>query len=81
MSLPSISQSERYGMSSSASSPSTSGTLTALGANWPLSASATCSATCVPARSCASFVEAPRCGVQTTLSYLNSGLSVVGSFG
>ncbi len=32
-------------MSSSASSPTTSGTLTALGANWPLSASASCTST------------------------------------
>ncbi len=68
MSLPSSSQTCRYGMSSSASSPSFSGTLTALGANCPFRASATCSATCVPARSCASLVEAPRCGVATTWS-------------
>ncbi len=68
-------------MSSSASSPSTSGTLTALGANWPLSARATCSATWVPARSWASLVEAPRCGVVTTWSYLMRRSSVVGSTG
>ena len=68
-------------MSSSASSPGASGMFTALLANSPLSTAATCSAMIMPARSCASTVLAPRCGVATTLSYLNSGLSVVGSLG
>src|SRR6266540_1311933 len=54
-------------------------TLTALGTNWPASASSTCSAMVTPALSCASAVEAPRCGVTTTLSRPNSGLEVVGS--
>ena len=45
-----------------------------------MSASRTISATVVPALSCASLVEAPRCGVTTTLSNAKSGESVVGSF-
>ena len=36
-------------------------------------------ATAVPALSCASVVEAPRCGVTTVLGSPNSGLSVHGS--
>ena len=38
-----------------------------------------CSATCSATFSCASFVAAPRCGVQTTFSKAKSGLSVAGS--
>ena len=38
-----------------------------------------CSATCSATFSCASAVAAPRCGVQTTFSSANSGLSVAGS--
>ena len=81
MSLPRSSQRPTNGMTSSASSPRLNGTLTALGANCPLRASATCSAVWMPARSCASLVEAPRCGVLTTWSYLKSTSSVVGSVG
>ncbi|SLI44755.1 Uncharacterised protein [Mycobacteroides abscessus subsp. abscessus] len=54
-------------------------TFTAPGTNSPASASSTDLATSVPARSCASVVEAPRCGVTTTCGSSNSGLSVQGS--
>ena len=53
---------------------------TANGTKSPLSASCTMSATTSPARSCASRVLAPKCGVATTLLNVNSGDSVVGSF-
>ena len=43
------------------------GMLTAVETTPPVSAATTCSAVCTPARSCASAVEAPRCGVTTTL--------------
>ena len=52
---------------------------TANGTNSPCSASTTCSAIVCPALSCASTVDAPRCGVTTTESSSNSGDSVVGS--
>ena len=54
-------------------------TFTAYGTNSPRSANLTISATVVPALSCASRVDAPRCGVTTTLSNPKIGLSVVGS--
>ena len=47
--------------------------LTAFVTTAPSSAAATCSATITPARSCASSVEAARCGVTTTLSRSSSG--------
>ena len=47
--------------------------LTAFVTSPPSSAAATCSATITPARSCASPVEAARCGVTTTLSSSRSG--------
>ena len=55
--------------------------LTALVTTPPLSAAITCSAVTTPARSCASAVEAPRCGVTTTSSRAKSGCSVKGSEG
>ena len=55
--------------------------LTAKGTNSPRSARTTCSAMVCPALSCASTVDAPRCGVTTTESSSNSGDSVVGSCG
>ena len=55
------------------------GMFTAVVTTPPVSAAATCSATCSPARSCASTVDAPRCGVTTTLGLPNSGWSVIGS--
>ena len=58
---------------------SAASTLTANGTNSPASASWTMSAMVSPALSCASRVEAPRCGVTTTCSSSNSGDSVVGS--
>ena len=54
--------------------------LTAKGTKSPFSANCTMSATTSPARSCASRVLAPRCGVATTLLKAKSGESVVGSF-
>ena len=47
--------------------------LTAFVTSPPSSAAATCSATITPARSCASSVEAARCGVTITLSSSSSG--------
>ena len=55
-----------YGPSTSRSSAPTVGMLTAFVTSPPSSAAATCSATITPARSCASSVEAARCGVTTT---------------
>ena len=56
------------------SSAETAGMLTAVETTPPVSAATTCSAVWTPARSCASVVEAPRCGVTTTFSYpSNSG--------
>ena len=57
-----------YGSSTARSSPWTVGMLTAFVTRPPVSAATTCSAVTTPARSCASVVEAPRCGVTTTLS-------------
>ena len=54
-------------------------TLTASATNSPARALSTLAATSVPARSCASAVEAPRCGVTTTSGRSNRGLSVHGS--
>ena len=47
--------------------------LTAFVTSPPSSAATTCSATITPARSCASSVDAARCGVTTTLSSPSSG--------
>ena len=57
----------RNGLSASASSGAIAGMLTAVETTPPVSAATICSAVCTPARSCASVVEAPRCGVTTTL--------------
>ena len=62
------------GRTSSAMTPP--GTLTASGTSSPPSARRTDLATATPAFSWASSVEAPRCGVTTTVSSSNSGLSV-----
>ena len=75
---PSFSASGRPGRTSSATTPP-AWTFTASGTNSPCSASRTERATAVPALSCASVVEAPRCGVTTVFGSPNSGLSVVGS--
>ena len=50
------------------SSSGIAGMFTAVETTPPVSAATTCSAVCTPARSWASVVEAPRCGVTTTLS-------------
>ena len=76
-SRPSLRTRSSHGATSSPTTPPP--TLTASGTNSPASASFTLSATSVPARSCASPVDAPRCGVTTTCGSSNSGLSVVGS--
>ena len=55
--------------------------LTALVTTPPVSAAVTCSAVTTPARSWASAVEAPRCGVTTTSSRAKIGCSVKGSEG
>ena len=61
------------GPSTSRSSPRIEGMLTAFVTTSPSSAAATCSATITPARSCASAVDAARCGVTTTWSSSSSG--------
>ncbi len=75
---PSFSASGSSGRTSSATTPPAC-TLTASGTNSPCNASFTLFATARPALSCASAVEAPRCGVATTLSKANSGEEVHGS--
>ena len=61
------------GPSTSRSAWSTTGMLTAFVTMPPSSAATICSATITPARSCASSVEAARCGVTTTWSSSSSG--------
>ena len=63
------------GRSTSRSAWSTTGMLTAFVTMPPSSAATICSATMTPARSCASPVEAARCGVTTTSSSPSSGPS------
>ena len=75
-SRPSLEASGRKGPITSMSSARAAGMLTALETNSPDSAAATCSATIRPARSCASWVEAPRCGVTTTLGSDSTSPSV-----
>ena len=58
----------------SATSAASAGMLTAEVTTPPVRAAATCSATTTPARSWASEVEAPRCGVTTTPGSPKSGL-------
>ena len=70
---PSRDASGTYGPSTSRSSAPITGMLTAFETSPPSSAAATCSATITPARSCASPVDAARCGVTTTLSSSSSG--------
>ena len=80
-SRPSFSHRGTKGASASIVSGRTAGMLTALVTTPPVSAATTCSAVTIPARSWASAVEAPRCGVTTTSSRPNSGCSVIGSVG
>ena len=63
------------GPSTSRSAWSTTGMLTAFVTVAPSRAATTCSATITPARSCASPVEAARCGVTTTCRARAAGLS------
>ncbi len=70
---PSFAASGTNGPSTSRSSAPITGMFTAFVTSPPSSAAATCSATITPARSCASPVEAARCGVTTTLSSSSSG--------
>ena len=74
ISKPSLRTRSSHGATSSPTTPPP--TFTASGTNSPASASFTLSATSVPARSCASAVDAPRCGVTTTCGRSNNGLSV-----
>ena len=76
--VPSFWVSGSQGRTSSPTTPVTC-TFTASGTNSPARASCTERATSVPARSWASSVDAPRCGVTTTCGSSNSGLDVVGS--
>ena len=75
---PSLRTSSSQGPTSSPTTPP-AWTFTASGTKSPASASSTLFATSVPARSWASVVEAPRCGVTTALGWSNSGESVLGS--
>ena len=68
-SRPSVLHSGTNGPASSISSGPMLGMFTAFETTPPVSAATTCSATCTPARSCASVVEAPRCGVTITLGH------------
>lgn len=77
--LPRDSHNPENWATNSAPSPTGTGALIACRGTSPFSAVATCSAACVPARSCASAVLAPRCGVTTTLGNEKSGESVIGS--
>ena len=70
---PSSDASGMNGPSTSRSAWSTTGMFTAFETMPPSSAATTCSATISPARSCASSVEAARCGVTTTWSSSSSG--------
>src|SRR3984957_6968858 len=76
---PSFSASATNGLSLGAPSAVIEGKFTALVRAPRTRYSAICSAICSATFSCASVVEAPRCGVQTTFGSLNSGLSVAGS--
>ena len=67
--------SSTYGRSRGAVSGATDGALTAYGGVAPSRAMRTCSAISRPTRSCASLVEAPRCGVRTRFGASRSGLS------
>ena len=67
-SRPSCAASGRCGPSTSMSSAPHLGDVDGVGTNSPRSAATTCSATTTPARSCASWVDAPRCGVTTTFA-------------
>ena len=59
---------------------SATGMLTALAYRSWHRASTICRHAWTATETCASFVEAPRCGVTTTLSIVSSGLSSGGSF-
>ena len=72
--VPSRDTSGIHGWSSSATGPAAC-TFTASGTKSPRSASLTDRATAVPALSCASLVDAPRCGVSTVFGAVRSGLS------
>ena len=72
--VPSLDTSGIQGCRSSDTGPAAC-TLTASGTKSPRSASRTDLATAVPALSCASAVEAPRCGVSTVLGAVRRGLS------
>src|SRR5215218_4767482 len=78
---PSFSQSGTKGASASIVSGRTATMLTALVTTPPVSAAFTCSAVTRPARSCASAVDAPRCGVTTTSSRSKIECEVKGSSG
>ena len=78
---PSFSHSGTKGATASIASGRTAAMLTAFVTTSPASAARTCSAVITPARSCASSVEAARCGVTTTSSRSKRGCSVMGSFG
>ena len=78
-SWPRLAHNPTNGPTASRSSAAIEGTLTALVTAPPVSAATACSAAWYPARSVASAVDAPRCGVTTTFGYPNSGWSVTGS--
>ena len=77
--LPSRSASAMYGFSLGASSAERLGMLSALVTPPLTRKSAICSATCSATLTCASLVDAPRCGVQMKFGVPNSGLSLAGS--
>ena len=76
---PSCSASLRNGISFGLSSAEMDGKLSALTMAPSSRKSEICSAICMATFSCASRVDAPRCGVQITLFDVNRMLSVAGS--
>jgi hypothetical protein len=77
--LPSFSASAMYGFSFGASSADRLGMLSALVTPPDTRKSAICSATWMATLTCASVVDAPRCGVDTKLGVPNSGDALAGS--
>ena len=75
----SFSASAMYGLSLGASSADSEGMLSALVTPPETRKSAICSATWIATLTCASVVDAPRCGVETNPGVPNSGDEVAGS--
>ena len=77
--LPSFSANAMYGLRRGASSADSDGMLSALVTPPDTRKSAICSATWIATLTCASLVDAPRCGVEMKFGVPNSGDSLAGS--